>query len=112
MEQTIIELLKQLAVAVPAIILATQTVTAAIHGAFNITNPNVNHLVSWLVAVLGGLAFVAFDGLDFGLPLAWNYTVGGIAGLLAGGAANGLYDWPAIGRIFDAITALFGGNRK
>lgn len=112
MEVTIIALLKQLAVAVPAILVATQTITAAIHGAFRIENPNVNHAVSWVVAILGGIAFVAFNGLDFGLPTAWNYALGAVAGLVTGGAANGFYDWPAVGRIFDAITALFGGAKK
>lgn len=108
MEINIIELIKQLAVAIPLIMVATQTITAAIHGAFNIQNANVNHAISWIVAVLGGLGFVAFNGLDFGLPTAWNYVMGGVAGLVTGGAANGFYDWPAIKRIFDAITNLFG----
>ena len=29
---------------------------------------------------------------------------------IAGGAANGCYDWPAVKKIFDAITGFF--NRK
>lgn len=106
----IIELIKQLATAVPIILVATQTITAAIHGAFHIINPNVNHAISWIVAVLGGLGFVAFNGLDFGLPTAWNYALGAVAGLLTGGAANGFYDWPAVKRVFDAITNLFAGR--
>lgn len=103
----IIGLIKQLAVAVPVILVATQTITAAIHGAFNIENPNLNHAISWVVAILGGLGFIAFNGLDFGLPTAWNYVMGGVAGLITGGAANGVYDWPAVKRIFDAITSIF-----
>lgn len=107
METTVIELLKQLAVAVPLILVATQTITAAIHGAFNIENKNVTHAISWVVAVLGGVGFVAFNGLDFGLPTAWNYVMGGVAGLITGGAANGWYDWPLVAKIFDAITNAF-----
>lgn len=106
----IIDLLKQLAVAVPVILVATQTITAAIHGAFHIKNDNVNHAISWVVAILCGLGFVAFNGLDFGLSTAWNYVLGGIAGLITGGAANGWYDWPFVAKIFDAVTNLFGGK--
>jgi hypothetical protein len=40
----------------------------------------------------------------------WNYVVGGVCGLIVGGAANGVYDWPAVAKIFDAITKLFGGK--
>lgn len=107
---TIIDLLKQLAVAIPVILVATQTITAAIHGAFHIENANVNHAISWIVAVLCGLGFVAFNGLDFGLPVVWNYVLGGVAGLITGGAANGWYDWPFVKKIIDSITNLFGGK--
>jgi len=105
---SVIELLKQLAIAIPSIMVGTQAITAAIHGAFKIENANAVHIISWIVSVLGGLGFVAFNGLEFGLEPVWNYVVGGIAGLIVGGAANGWYDWPAIAKIFDVITALFG----
>lgn len=107
MEINVIELLKQLSIAIGSILVATQFITAAVHGAFNIQNDNVNHAISWIVATLAGLGFVAFNGLDFGLPTVWNYVVGGIAGLFAGGASNGWYDWPAFKKIFDAITEKF-----
>lgn len=108
MEITIIDLIKQMAVAIPSILVGTQAITAAIHGAFNIENKNAVHAISWIVAVLAGLGFVAFNGLTFGLATWANYLLGGLCGLLVGGAANGFYDWPAISKIFDAITALFG----
>lgn len=108
MEVTVIDLLKQMAVAIPSIMVGTQAITAAIHGAFRITNKNAVHALSWIIATLAGLGFVAFNGLDFGLPEVWNYVVGGVCGLIVGGAANGVYDWPAVAKIFDAITALFG----
>ena len=110
MEVTVIEVLKQMAVAVPSIMVGTQAITAAIHGAFKIENKNVVHALSWIIATLAGLGFVAFNGLDFGLPQVWNYVVGGACGLLVGGAANGVYDWPAVAKIFDAITRMFGGK--
>lgn len=112
MEVTVIELLKQMAVAIPSILVGTQAITAAIHGAFRIENKNAVHAVSWIVAVLAGLGFVAFNGLDFGLPTVWNYVVGGVCGLIVGGTANGVYDWPLVAKIFDAITTLFGGKAK
>ena len=112
MQVSVIELLEQLAIVIPTIIVGVQTITAAIRGIFNIENPNTVHWISWIVAVLAGVGFVAFNGLTFGLSIVWDYIVGGICGLIAGGAANGLYDWPAISKIFDAITALFTPKRR
>lgn len=106
---TIIDLIKQMAYVIPAILLGTQTITAAIHGAFKIKDDNINHAISWVVAVLAGLGFVAFNGLTFGLG-GWDYLFGGLCGLVVGGTANGWFDWPSIKAIFDAITNLFGGN--
>lgn len=108
MDITVLDVIKQLAVAIPAILVGTQTITAAIHGAFKIENQNIVHAISWIVATLAGLGFVAFNGLDFGLAPVWNYVLGGVAGLGAGAAANGVYDWPLVAKIFDAITNLFG----
>ena len=110
MEVTVIDLLKQLGVAIPSILVGTQAITAAIHGAFKIENDNVNHAISWIVAVLAGLGFVGFNGLTFGVGPVWDYVLGGVSGLLVGGAANGWYDWPRVKKIFDAITNLFGGG--
>lgn len=107
MDVTVIDVLKQMAVAVPSILVGTQLITAAIHGAFKIENQNIVHAISWIVATLAGLGFVAFNGLDFGVAPAWNYVLGGVAGLGAGAAANGFYDWPAVSRIIDIITNLF-----
>ena len=111
MEVTIVDLLKQMAVAIPSILVGTQAITAAIHGAFKIENKNIVHAISWIVAVLAGVGFVAFNGLDFGLNDAWNCVLGGVCGLIVGGAANGFYDWPMVGKIFDAITTLFKGKQ-
>lgn len=108
MEVTVIDLLNQMKVAIPSILVGTQAITAAIHGAFKIEDKNIVHAISWIVATLAGLGFVAFNGLDFGLPVTWNYIVGGICGLIVGGTANGWFDWPWIEKIFNTITALFG----
>lgn len=104
---TIIDLLNQMAIVIPSILVGTQAITAAIHGAFHIENKNVVHAISWVVAVLAGIGFVAFNGLDFGVTTVWNYVLGGTCGLIVGGAANGVYDWPMVAKIFDAITNLF-----
>lgn len=104
---------KQLLVAVPAIILGTQTLTAAINGAFNIEKGSVKHAISWVIAVLAGLGFVAFNGLVFVAEPMWlNYVLGGVSGLFAGAAANGFYDWEPIHNIFKLISELFGGEKK
>ena len=108
----VVELIKQMAYVIPSIMVGTQAITAAIHGAFNIQNKNWVHAISWIIAVLAGVGFVAFNGLDFGVPTAWNYVLGGVCGLIVGGAANGVYDWPAVAKIFDAITNLFNWGKK
>jgi len=108
MDVTVIDVLKQMAIAIPSIMVGTQAITAAIHGAFKIDNKNAVHAISWIVATLAGLGFVAFNGLNFGLATAWNYVLGGVCGLIVGGTANGWYDWPLVAKIFDAITNLFG----
>ena len=108
MDVTVIDVLKQMAIAIPSIMVGTQAITSAIHGAFKIDNKNAVHAISWIVATLAGLGFVAFNGLNFGLATAWNYVLGGVCGLIVGGTANGWYDWPLVAKIFDAITNLFG----
>lgn len=108
MEVTVIDLLKQMAIAIPSILVGTQAITAAVHGAFKIADSNIVHAISWVIAVLAGIGFVAFNGLDFGVPTVWNYVLGGVCGLIVGGAANGFYDWPAVAKVFDTITGLFG----
>ena len=107
MEVKVVDLLMQMLYVIPSMILGAQTITAAIHGAFNITNKNVNHAVSWVVAILVGVGFVACNGLDFGLGTTWNYVLGSVCGLLMGGTSNGWYDWDGIAKIFDAITNVF-----
>ena len=102
------EIIKQLGVAVPTIILGTQTITSVIHGIFDINNSKVNHAISWIVAILIGLGFVAFNGLVFVTAPVWlNYVLGGVAGLFAGAAANGFYDWEPIWKVFNTITDIF-----
>jgi len=103
-------LVSQLLIAVPSIIVGTTTLTSVINGIFKIDTAWVRHLISWIVAVVIALGFVATGGLTFGLPVVWEYVVGAVAGLLAGGAANGFYDWKAISSIFDALENIIRGK--
>lgn len=105
---TVASVLQQLSIAVPSIIVATNTLTAAIHGIFNIQNPKIVHIVSWVLGVVTGLLFVLCNGLTFGLAPWADYLVGGVAGLIAGAASNGVYDWEKIKNLLDLITNLFG----
>lgn len=109
---TVIDVIKQMAVVVPSIIVGTQTITAAIHGIFKIEDKNAVHAVSWVVAILAGLGFVAFNGLSFGLPTWADYLMGGVCGLIVGGCSNGWYDWPMVSNFFDSITAFFGHKKE
>ena len=104
---TVSALLSQLAIAVPAIILASNTLTAALQGIFDIKNTKVVHVMNWVIGVLAGLGFVAFNGLTFGLAPWANYVLGGVAGLLAAAASNGVYDWEVMKKFFDGISDLF-----
>lgn len=106
-------LVKQLSIAVPSIITGTQTLTAAIKGIFKIENSKVNQIISWAMAVLVGIGFVAFNGLTVVTSPVWvNYVFGAVAGLLAGLSANKLYDMNPIWNLFNAITNVFNPERK
>ena len=104
-------LVSQLLVAVPTIIVGTQTLTSVINGLFKIDTTWVRHLISWILAIVIALIFVATGGLTFGLPVVWEYVVGAIAGVLAGGATNGIYDWEAIKKIFDTLEGIIRGQK-
>lgn len=101
-------IIKQLIVLVSSIMVGTQTLTAALRGLFNIQEGKTAHILNWVLGVLAGAGFVAFNGVTFGLPVWANYVLGVLAGLIAAAAGNGFYDWEAIKKLFNAITDLFG----
>lgn len=104
---TVVTLLQQLLIVIPSIIASTTVITGTIDAAFNVQNGNVKHIISWIVAVLGGVLTVLTGGLTFGL--GWvDYLIGAGFGLVAGGASNGLYDWSVISNIIDNLYFLFG----
>lgn len=105
-------LITQLLIAVPTIIIGTQTLTSTINGLFKINSTPWRHAISWIIAVLISIGFVATGNLSFGLAALWQeYVAGGVAGVLAGGAANGFYDWEAIGSMFRYIENLFRSGK-
>lgn len=110
-EISVLALLGQLLVAVPTIIAATMLLTEAIKKIFTIETPWVNHLISWVLSVGSALLFVLCGKMQFGLG-GWDYLVGGVFGLIAGGASNGLYDWDAVRELVEKIIDLFGGIFK
>lgn len=107
---TVFDLIKQMSVVVPSIIAGTIVLTGMISGAFNIQNNNVKHTISWIVAILGAICTCACGGMVFGFK-NWDYVLATIVGLLAGGASNGIYDWPAISSIIDKFYDLFGHKK-
>lgn len=106
MEVTVINVLTQMGYVIPTIIAATMTLTACIHGVFNIEKTWINHLISWVVAVVTSLLFVTCNGLTFGLGY-WDYAIAAVCGVITGASSNGVYDWEAIKSFFDAITNIF-----
>lgn len=106
MEVTVLDVITQMSYVIPTIIAATCTLTAAIHGIFNITTSWVNHLISWIIAIATAVGFVACNGLDFGLSY-WNYAIAVICGVITGASANGIYDWESVKAFFDSITNIF-----
>lgn len=107
---TVLDLIKQMSVAVPSIIAGTMVLTGMMNGAFNIQNNNVKHILSWVLAVVGAVCTCAIGGMTFGFG-NWDYALAAVVGLLAGGASNGVYDWPAISNIIDKFYDLFGHKK-
>ena len=104
---SVLALIKQISIVVPSIIAGTMVLTGMINGAFNIQNNNWKHAISWIIAVVGAVVTCASGGMVFGFG-GWDYALSVAVGLLAGGASNGVYDWPAISNIIDKFYELFG----
>jgi uncharacterized protein (DUF697 family) len=105
-------LINQLLIAIPSIIIGTQTLTSVFNGIFKIDKSWARHLVSWILAVIIAVVFVATGGVSFGLSELWNYIVGIIGGIIAGGAANGFYDWKVISDVFEGLENKIRGPER
>ena len=111
MEVTVIDVINQLEVVIPSILAATLLLTSTIKGIFKIDSDVANNIISWVIAMGTSMLFVLCNGLDFGLG-GWNYLVATVGGFITGLAANKIYTWESIKALLDAITNLFGGNKK
>lgn len=108
---TVLDVIKQMSIFVPTIIASTIILTGLINGAFNIQNNNIKHMISWIIAVIGAVVTCACGGMNFGFD-GWDYAISIAVGLVAGGASNGIYDWPAVAKIIDKFYDLFHPKNK
>ncbi|MBQ7057642.1 MAG: hypothetical protein IJM84_06820 [Bacteroidaceae bacterium] len=111
METTFIDVLNQLKVVIPAMMAAELLLTSTIKGIFNITSDLANTILSWVLSLGTAFLFVLCNGLDFGLG-GWNYAVAAVGGLIVAICVNKIYTWDKIKAMLDAITDLFGGNKR
>ena len=111
METTFIDVLNQLKIVIPTMMAAELLLTSTIKGIFNITSDLANTILSWVISLATAFLFVLCNGLDFGLG-GWNYAVAAVGGLIVAICANKIYTWDKIKALLDAITDLFGGNKR
>lgn len=105
---SVLDLLKQLGIALPSIIIGSQALTAALRGSLNIQSGKAVHLINWILGTFAGVAFVLFNGLTFGVGEWADIVIGAVAGLLGAGASNGLYEWKSIKAFFTALADGLG----
>ena len=105
---TVLDLIKQLGVLFPSVIVGSQALTAVIRGSFNIKSGSAIHAVNWIIGTLAGVLFVLLNGLTFGIGEWADIILGAVAGLIGAGASNGLYEWKKIKAIFSALADGLG----
>lgn len=104
---TVAQILKFILLIVPSVLASVTTIVGAINGAFNVQNPTVKHVISWVVPILLGVLSVATGVASLGF--GWvDYLVGAVCGAIAGCASNGIYDWEVIENLIDKFYYLFG----
>lgn len=106
--QTLLEVLKQIAIAV-GIISGSSILTGLFNAAANIQNKTVKHIISWVIPIVVAEILCAIGTITFGYG-GWDYLMSAGAGALVGGASNGLYDWEAISNLIDKFYELFHRN--
>lgn len=111
MEPTVLDVIKQLELVIPTMMGAELLLTSTIKGIFKIDSDLVNNILSWVLSIGTAMLFVLCNGLTFGLG-GWDYLVAGIGGIIVGLCVNKIYSWDKIKNLLDAITALFGYDKK
>lgn len=105
---TVLDLIKQLGIVFPSVIVGSQALTAVIRGSLNIKSGKAIHAVNWIIGTLAGALFVLLNGLTFGIGEWADVALGAVAGLIGAGASNGLYEWKKIKKIFSALADGLG----
>lgn len=105
---TVLDLIKQLGIVFPSVIVGSQALTAVIRGSLNIQSGKAIHAINWIIGTLAGAAFVLLNGLTFGIGPWVDVALGAVAGLIGAGASNGLYEWKKIKKIFSALADGLG----
>lgn len=103
---TVLDLIKQMILYVPCIIIETIFIAGMINCIFDIQNNNIKHIISWIVAVISTIGICACGGMIFGFG-GWDYILAAAVGLVIGCASNGIYDWPVISNIIDKFYEWF-----
>lgn len=107
---TVIEVIKQIAIAV-GIISGSSVLTGLVNAAANIQNNTVKHIVSWVIPIGVAELLCAVGTISFGFG-GWDYLLSAVAGAAVGGMSNGLYDWKFVSNIIDKLYDLFGHKDK
>ena len=105
---TVLDLIKQLGIVFPSIIVGSQALTAVIRGSLNIQSGKAIHVINWIIGTLAGAGFVLLNGLTFGIGPWVDVALGAVAGLIGAGASNGLYEWKKIKALFSALADGLG----
>lgn len=103
---TIIEVIKQIAIAV-GIISGSSILTGLVNAAANIRNKTVKHILSWVLPIGVAELLCAIGTVTFGFG-GWDYLLSAVAGAAVGAASNGLYDWEWVSNLIDKLYDLFG----
>jgi len=103
---TVLEVLKQIAIAV-GIISGSSILTGLVNAVANIQNKTVKHIFSWVLPIGVAELLCAIGTVTFGYG-AWDYLFSAVAGAAVGGLSNGLYDWEWVSNLIDKLYDLFG----
>lgn len=101
------DLLNQFAWIIPTISSSNVILVELIKKLCKLESQAAIHWISYITAILIGLGFYFFNGLDFGLSATWNIICSALTGLAAGAISNSVFDWKAIQDILSFILNLF-----